>query len=183
MIDLGKEIGMIGKFVTTDPKTHSDTGKAHLGSRGNRRFISWLRWDGGANNHLTGGLDMKKSFETVILLMCLAILWPSSHAIAGFFPSDKGCKILFVEIKGLNDSDTQVSSPTYVKEALSKGGGRIVLDASVIRAIDADYVTKYATSNEEGNFFTHPAFLNFVGGQGWTFVQDAGRYYIFIKER
>jgi len=125
---------------------------------------------------------MKKLFGTGILLMFLAILWPTSHAIAGFFSSGNGCKILFVEIKGKNDADTQVSSPAYVKEALSKGGGRIVLDVNVIRAIDAKFISKYATS-EEGKFSIRPAILNYVGGQGWIFVEDAGEYYIFIKER
>ena len=103
-----------------------------------------------------------------------------SFSLFGGGDSNNGSKILIVRIA---DKENEVSDITQINNALNIGGG-IVLNVDVARKLDSNFDSKYAAFDKDNRFLTLPALLNFVGGQGWYFVQmQLGPQYIFVKER
>lgn len=126
-----------------------------------------------------------KFISTMLLIVLLTILSPCSPAVAALFSGNNGCKILIVSIeKDLGtDESKDVSDVVLIRQALEKGG-MIVLNTDVAKEIDSQFESKYAAVNVDGQYFIAPALLNFIGGQGWVFVQIQGvQQYYFVKER
>ena len=93
---------------------------------------------------------------------------------------NKGDKILIVEIA---EKNADVSDVSLVKEALTRGG-MIVISVDIARQIDSEFDEKYTTSGNSDSFLITPALLNFVGGNGWSFVQTTVRNeYFFVRNR
>jgi tetratricopeptide (TPR) repeat protein len=88
--------------------------------------------------------------------------------------------VLLVEINLQNSNN--ISSAYEIRNSLLKGG-LIVINSEVIESIDPDFAGKYAAINYTGQYKIYPALLNFIGGQGWKFVQTAGRYEYFTKSQ
>jgi hypothetical protein len=123
---------------------------------------------------------MKKQ-SCFILLMSIVMVLLSCNQ------NGKGDKILIVEIQGENSfSENEVSEEALIKEALQKGGS-ITLNVEVLRNIDSNFDSLYATVNSDGNFLVRPAILNFIGSQGWHLLQIFGLpgnpQYFFVKSR
>ena len=127
------------------------------------------------------------NFLLVVAVLVMVIFTMVSCGDSGI-SGNKGDKILIVEIKGENVSvrNETVSSETLVKKSLEKGGS-IVLDIDIIRKIDDKFDAKYSASDSDGKFYTRPAILNYVGGQGWHLLQVIGSpgntQYFFTKTR
>ncbi len=96
---------------------------------------------------------------------------------------NEGDKILVVKIESNKDNISEIS---VIKKSLEKGGF-INLDVEVLRKIEPKFDSEYAATDSKGNFFIMPAILNFVGGQGWHFLQTFGMpgdpTYFFVKSR
>ena len=115
-----------------------------------------------------------------VLLAAAIIAFACSPAVSFDLFGEKGCKILFVRTE---DGENKASEVLLVREALDKGG-MITLNTDVAKEIDRDFESKYTATGSDGKYFVLPAILNFVGGQGWTFVQmQLGPQYIFVKNR
>ena len=81
------------------------------------------------------------------------------------------------------DDENPVSDTVLIKNALDKGG-YIVLNIDVVEELDSDFMKKYAAIGSDDRYFLNPTILNFVGGQGWNFVQmTLGPQYFFVKDR
>ena len=103
-------------------------------------------------------------------------------------PSEKGEKILIVEIQGENmgRNNDNTSEISVIRRALETGG-QLTLDVEALRQIDPKFDSNYAVSGSDGKFLVKPAILNFVGGQGWRLLQIFGlpgnTQYVFVKNR
>jgi len=96
----------------------------------------------------------------------------------------QGDKILVVRIGDKNDD---VSEVELIKNALEKGG-QLTLNVEVLKQLDnPKFSSKYTASGSDGRYFTRPAILNFVGGQGWRLLQivvdSYETEYFFVKSR
>lgn len=133
-------------------------------------------------------LKMKKRIVFtfgILINICFLFVNCSIENIPGY--KNKGHKILIVRIQGESVDDYDDISDEYlIKNALDKGG-YIFLNVDIIRKMDNEFDYKYTTLNSNGQFFTKPAILNFVGGQGWQLLQIFGfpgdPQYIFVKPR
>ena len=76
-----------------------------------------------------------------------------------------------------NDSDMDVATAAEVL----KKGGKAILNVPLCRKLDADFDSKYAVANKEGNFFSVPAVLNFVAGNGWKLNSVTLNTYLYQK--
>lgn len=119
----------------------------------------------------------------IMLVFCFIFVGCSNGNIPGM--SNRGDKILIVEVQGENvGRDADVSEESLIRQALDKGGS-IVLNIEILRTIDNEFDSKYTASNSSGQFYTRPAILNFVGGQGWHLLQVFGLpgnpQYFFVK--
>ena len=126
-----------------------------------------------------GEISMIKKTFIYLFILALGISLTFSACDS---PASKGSKILIVEI---TSDKEKASEEALIRKALDKGGA-ITLSVEVARKIDASFDEKYTTSGSDGKFMVYPALLNFIGGQGWNFVQSVGGFgseYFFVKNR
>jgi hypothetical protein len=127
----------------------------------------------------------KSGMSIIVGAIIVAAAVILGSVISGNSGSDNGDKVLVVKID-YSDNGEDVSEEKLIKEALEKGG-RIILGVDLIREIDYGFDEKYTATNSKGNFNIRAAVLNFVGGQGWHFVQVFGMpgdpEYYFTKTR
>jgi hypothetical protein len=89
-----------------------------------------------------------------------------------------GERILIVH--SVAENSREVSEKEVIQKALSMGG-YISVNVDALRAIEPSFDALYTVLNSNRQFMILPAILNFVGGNGWHFVQTAGQDYIFVK--
>jgi hypothetical protein len=116
----------------------------------------------------------------LIILSCIP--WENAGTL-----NDEGDKILIIYIEGESVSgDSEISEEGLIRQALDKGG-TLTLNVAALRKIDTGFDSKYTATDIKGQFYTRPAILNFIGGQGWHLLQIFGLpgnpQYFFVKAR
>lgn len=82
---------------------------------------------------------------------------------------DNKSKTLIVTLK---DSKEQKTTEAFSRETIERAfnsGGAVDVTIENLREIDPQFDTKYAISNNEGNFKTYGALVNFLNDRGWKY--------------
>ena len=130
--------------------------------------------------------NVSYSIKIIVYLFFIIITMSLLSCVPQDNPFARGDKILIVHIHGESSIREDISERGLVLQALEKGG-TLILDVDILRRIDPEFDIKYTATDSRGSFYTRPAILNFIGGQGWRLLQVFGLpgdpQYFFVKSR